>query len=103
MVNREANEIERLGVLGLEITPEIERMLPPLRGSGGVIVAARVADGPQINRRFQVGDVIYSVNGVVASGLAELRRQIGELKPGEPAAIFLERMGKTRFVALEMP
>jgi serine protease Do len=103
MVNREANEIERLGVLGLEITPEIERMLPPLRGSAGVIVAARVADGPQINRRFQVGDVIYSVNGVVASGLAELRRQIGELKPGEPAAIFLERMGKTRFVALEMP
>ena len=103
MVTREANEIAKLGVMGLELTPELERMLPPLRGSAGVIVAARVADGPWTNRLFQAGDVIYSLNGVVTGRLAELRRALAEIKPGEPVVIYLERFGKTRFVAFEMP
>ena len=47
MVTRDQNMIGKLGILGTELNQEIREMLPPLRRSAGVVVAARLAEGPE--------------------------------------------------------
>ena len=42
LVTRDQNMIQKLGILGIELNREIREMLPPLRRSAGVVVAARL-------------------------------------------------------------
>jgi S1-C subfamily serine protease len=42
------------------------------------------------------GDVIHSMNRVQITSVDNLRAEFGKLKPGEPAAMQVERNGKLR-------
>jgi serine protease Do len=62
MVTPEKNLVSRLGLLALDLTPELARMIPGVRAEQGVVVAGVTSDsrgeaGPA------PGDVIYGVNG----------------------------------------
>ena len=49
MVTRDQNMIQKLGILGIELNREIRAMLPPLRRSAGVAVAATRRHGDEIS------------------------------------------------------
>jgi len=63
MVDPTKNVVPKLGILGITIDRKVAELLPELRNSYGVVVAARGGDTPYTGDSLQLGDVIYSVNG----------------------------------------
>jgi serine protease Do len=103
MVTPEANTVSKLGILGIAIDQKTSPMLPDLRKSYGVIVAARAANPPYSgNDTLQQGDVIYSVNREPIASIEALRSTLDALAPGDPLIIQIERNGKLAFLSLEL-
>jgi serine protease Do len=100
-VNPEKNMIARLGILAIEINKEISEMLPDLRKSYGIVVAARAANAPFAAGVLQPGDVIHEMNGTPTVTIESLRDALNNLTPGVPAVLQIEREGKLMFLALE--
>ena len=76
LVTPEQNLIPRLGILGLDLTPELARGLPGLRSPHGVIVAV-VASADGDGSGLLPGDVIHGVNGSSVRTLSDLRGRRG--------------------------
>jgi serine protease Do len=102
MVSREQNHVRRLGILGLELGAKLRTALPQLRKPGGVLVAARVADGPYWNALFQAADVIYAVNSTPTPGLRQLRSALDGIEEGSAVVVQIEREGALRYVSFEL-
>ena len=98
-VTPEENLIQSLGILAVELTPTIAAMLPNLRNSEGVVVAARSTGG---NSALLRGDVIYTANKQPVRSLSDLRRVVTGLKPGDPLVLQIERRGQLMYLALEI-
>jgi serine protease Do len=101
LVTPERNLIPRLGTLALEIDDELRRSLGPLRGTEGVLVAARSGASSAPGDELRTGDVIYAVNGVSVRGLSELRAAVDRPQPGEPLVLHVERSGRLLYVVVE--
>jgi len=102
LVTPEKNLIPRLGALALELEDDLRRSLGPLRGTEGVLVAARSGTtGPGAGDELRPGDVIYAVNGISVRGLAELRSAVDRPLPGEPLVLHVERSGQLAYVVVE--
>ncbi|HEU5303220.1 MAG TPA: trypsin-like peptidase domain-containing protein [Gemmatimonadales bacterium] len=101
LVNPEKNLIPRLGILGLDMTPELARMLPGVRQPAGVLVAG-TATGQGAAPGPLPGDVIYAVNGTAVRTLADLRTAIGQLGAADPAVLQVGREGQLRFVIVTL-
>jgi serine protease Do len=101
-VNPEQSLVRQLGVLGLGITEDIEAMVPSLRVSSGVIVAARTEDPQAADVSLATGDVIHAVNGRRVTTLPDLRSALDTLKPHSPVVLQIERNGSFSFVAFEL-
>jgi serine protease Do len=93
--------IARLGIVGLTITPEVETLVN-VRIPSGVVVTSIVNDRLAVDSGLQEGDVIHSLNRARITSVANLREEFGKLKPGEPAAMQVERNGKLMYVTFEM-
>ncbi len=103
LVTPEKNTVSKLGILGIAIDKQTSPMLPDLRKSYGVIVAARTSSPPYSgNGTLQQGDVIYSVNREPITNVEALRTAIDAIKPGDPLIIQIERDGKLNFLSLEL-
>ena len=102
MVNPEDNLIPRLGILGIGIDKNLAQMLPDLRNSYGVVVAAGSTTDLSSGTGLESGDVIYSVNGVPVSTVEALKKRIDEFKPGDSIAMQIERSGRLMFVSIEL-
>jgi serine protease Do len=100
MVTPDRNLIARLGVLGLDLTPELARLIPGIRSPQGVVVAGVSLDtgpaGPL------PGDVIYSVNGIQVRTLADLRTAIERIAPDSAAILHIGRQGQLRFLTVTL-
>jgi serine protease Do len=101
LVTPEENLISRLGILGLDLTPELARMVPGIRDPQGVAVAGvapdvQGADGPV------PGDVIYAVNGERVRTLADLRTTIAGIAADSTAVIQVGRQGQLRFLTVTL-
>jgi serine protease Do len=95
--------IPSLGILALNLTPQITDLLPDLRRKTGVVVAAASAGVPFSQQgRLQAGDVIYSINGKPVGSIADLTGALGTFKPGTPAVVHLERAGTLMYVAFRV-
>ncbi len=101
LVTPERNLVPRLGVLALELDDDLRRSLGPLRGTEGVLVAARSGGSPGAEDDLRPGDVVYAVNGVSVRGLAELRSAVSRVAPGDPLVLHVERAGKLVYVVVE--
>ena len=97
LVTPEQNLIPRLGILGLDLTPELARGLPGLRSAHGVIVAV-VARGDGDESGLLPGDVIHGVNGSSVRTLSDLRGAVGQIAPDSAAVLQVGRRGRLRFV-----
>ena len=51
---------------------------------------------------LQEGDVIHALNRTSIRSVDELRNAFNRLKPGDPAALLVERNGKLTFLTFEM-
>jgi serine protease Do len=78
LVTPEQNLIGRLGILGLDLTPELARLIPGIRDPHGVVVAGVALDAQGVAAPVP-GDVIYGVNGAPVRTLADLRTTIAQV------------------------
>ena len=101
LVTPEKNLIARLGILGLDLTPELAQLIPGLRDSHGVVVAGAAADALGTGG-FMAGDVIYGVNGDRVQTLADLRAAIGQIAADSTAVIQIGRQGQLRFLTVRL-
>ena len=75
--------IRGLGIIGLDLTPPIARLLPPLRRDKGAVVARVTPETPFSQQgRLQPGDVVYALNGRAIAGVEELKKAAAALQPG---------------------
>ena len=101
LVTPERNLIPRLGILGLDLTPEIARAMPGIRNPNGVVVAAVAVDAEGTAGPLP-GDVIYGVNGVQVRTLVDLRTAIGQVASDSTAVLQVGRQGQLRFVMVTL-
>lgn len=101
--SNEQNLIPELGVFATGLTPRLNEQLGPFRLAQGVLVAARSADGPVLEEGFRAGDVIYALNREPTPTVERLRALLRKLKPGDALALQIERNGRLRFIAFELP
>jgi serine protease Do len=99
LVSPEKNLVPELGVFAVEIEKDVEAMLPPLRKSGGLVVAGRVGSAPLSELPLAPGDVIFEVDGKSVSDLAGLRSALA--KVGEVGLLQIQRGGVLSYVAFE--
>jgi serine protease Do len=94
--------IPRLGIVGITITPDVTALLGDLRIPTGVVVASTVADRLAVDSGLLEGDVIHSLNHAQITNVNSLRTEFNKLKPGDAAAMQVERNGRLTYVTFEM-
>ena len=93
----EKNLVPQLGIIGVEITPEIAAVATGLREPYGVIVMARAAgSGGEVP--LAAHDIIRSVNNRRVATLRALQESSAALKPGMPVTLQVQRQGKLIYV-----
>lgn len=102
LVNPEDNLVPRLGILGIGIDKKLAGLLPDLRNSYGVVVAAGSTTDLSTGTGLQPGDVIYSVNTSPVSTVEALKRKLDEFKPGDAIVMQVERSGRLLFIPIEL-
>jgi serine protease Do len=94
------NLVGRLGILALNLDPEIAQMLPVSRVRFGIVVVSTVAGA--IDARdggLAAGDIIFSVNRSPVNGLSDLRTTMDNFKTGDPVVLQLQRNGELMYLA----
>jgi serine protease Do len=94
--------IPRLGIVGASVTPEVVQILGDMRIPSGVLVTSIVADRLAVDSGLSAGDIIHSLNRTQVKTVEALRNAFTALKPGDPAAMQVERNGKLTYVTFEM-
>jgi serine protease Do len=101
LVSPDRHLIQRLGILGLDLSASLAAAVGGVRGIGGVLVAARALNtGAEYG--LEVADVILSVNGTLVKGLADLRSVIGRLPGNAAVALQVQREGQLIFLSFEI-
>jgi serine protease Do len=93
------NLVSRLGILGIELNPDLAHSLPDLRIPSGVIVAAKTSGAGAGEVPLQTGDVIHGLNGTTITSMADLRAGLAKLMPGDAVALLIERYGQIIYVS----
>jgi serine protease Do len=102
MVDPEKNVIPQLGILVVELDEKMQELLPGLRHTYGLVIAAESSDSPYSGESLKVGDVIYEVNHVPAVTIRAITSTLAALKSGDPVVIQVERDGRLMYVTLEL-
>jgi len=101
-VNPENSLIPRLGVLAIDLTPELRPRLGALRIPSGVVVVGRAADLIMPDTGLQAGDIIHQLNTTPIDSMDTLRTAVGVLKTGDAVVLQVERDGGLQYVSFEM-
>jgi serine protease Do len=102
LVDPVKNMVPQLGIVGLDITKDVLKLMPDLRRPAGVVVAARKAPAPYSGAPLQTGDAIYSVNRKIISNVQELRSTLSGYHAGQAIVLQVERDGRLIYVPLEL-
>lgn len=97
LVSPDRNLVPRLGVLALDLTPQLAQMIPGLRSQRGVVVAGVAADAAS---GLEPGDVIYGIDRSPIGTLSELRTGLDSLPVGGSVVLQVGREGQLRFVTV---
>ena len=91
--------VEALGIVALDLRPEIAQLLAPLRRSNGVVVVHPTPDAPYSQQgSLQAGDVIHAINGKEVANLQALKAALTETKVGSAVVLQIEREGSLMYV-----
>jgi len=94
--------VHQLGIIGVDLTPEVSNFLPPSRIDSGVVVAATTADHRADEIGLRAGDIIHALNTDPVTNLASLRAAVSHLKPGGAGALQIEHNGQLMFLTFEV-
>jgi serine protease Do len=100
--NAEKDIVPRLGILAIDLTPDLRSRIGTLRIYSGVIVLGRAADLIMPDTGLQTGDVIHALNTTAIPDMATLRTAVMALKPGDPVVIQVERSDGLTYLSFEM-
>ena len=98
----EKNLVPRLGILCLQIDKEVAQLMPDLRRSYGIIVAAKAPQGQTQMIDLQPGDIIHAVNNLPMAVLSTFQETIENFKRGDAVVLQIERDGRLQYVAFEI-
>jgi serine protease Do len=98
----EKSLVPRLGILAIDLTPEIRNQVSSLRVSSGVVVLGRAADLITPETGLQTGDVIHSLNTTPITSMDGLRSAVLALKTGDPVVLQVERSDGLTYLGFEM-
>src|SRR6202051_1739632 len=101
-VNPENSLIPRLGVLAIDLTPDLRSRLGSLRIPSGVVVVGRAADLIMPDTGLLASDIIHQLNTTSIDSMDGLRAAVGTLKTGDPVVLQVERDGGLLYVSFEL-
>jgi serine protease Do len=93
------NLVAHLGILGIELNPDLAHSLPDLRIPSGVIVAAKTSGTGIGEVPLQTGDVIHGLNGATVTSMSDLREGLAKLATGDAVVLLIERYGQLIYVS----
>ncbi len=96
------NLISRIGILGIELNPDLAHSLPDLRIPSGVIVAAKTTGVGIGEVPLQTGDVIHGLNGTTVTSMSDLRGGLAKLATGDAVVLLIERFGQLIYVSFSL-
>jgi serine protease Do len=98
LADPEKSSIARLGIIGVDIGDDTAALLPGLRISSGVFVAARteVSSGNEVP--LAAGDVIHAMNDFAVRSVDGLRVLMDGVKANSDLILQIERSGQLQFV-----
>jgi serine protease Do len=99
--NPETHLVRRLGIIALDIDRMVQQRLR-LRAGSGVIVLARVLEGPGATSALQPGDAIHAVDGAPIASVDQLKRAAKERDRSEPLVLQIERNGQFRYLTIDL-
>ncbi len=102
LATSEDNLVPKLGILGATIDSKLASLLPDLRSSRGVVVAALSPDSDADGTSLQTGDVIHSVNTNLIGSIAELNDRLKGFNSGDSIVLQIERDSRLMFVTVEV-
>lgn len=94
-------QVTKLGIVAVEIQPEIAASLSGLRIASGLIVVAKAADSNP-NSPLAAGDVIHALNDTAVETMDGLRSALDRLTPGSQIVLQIEREGKLMFISFKL-
>jgi len=98
MTTLQESIVPELAVVAFELDEEIRKVLPSLRSTTGVVVAAETPGTGMASGDLRTADVIYAINGKRVGSVKELRKALAPFEPGDPLVIQVERQGRLRYV-----
>jgi serine protease Do len=98
----EKSSVAKLGIIGIDVGDDTVSLLPGLRISSGVFVAARtqVSSGNEVP--LLAGDVIHAVNGFAVRSVDSLRVFVDDVKSNSELVLQIERSGQLQFVTCQI-
>jgi serine protease Do len=102
LASTEKNLVPRLGILCIEIDKELAHLMPDLRRSYGIIVAARAPQGQAQFVDLQAGDIIHAVNNTPVAALSLFQEVINGFKRGDAVVLQIERDNRFQYIAFEI-
>jgi serine protease Do len=102
LASSDAALVRRLGILAVTVDSKVLGILPSLRRSSGVAVAAVPAEYAGLNPGLVAGDVIYSLNKRRIDSLADLRSALTGKKAGDPMVFLVERFSQLIYVTANL-
>jgi serine protease Do len=98
----EKSLVPRLGILAIDITPDLRSQIGTLRIPSGVVVLGRAADLILPDTGLQTGDVIHALNTTPITSMDALRAAVLSLKTGDPVVLQVERSDGLTYLSFEM-
>lgn len=99
LVSAEKNLVPKLGLLGLDLTPQLAQMIPGVRAARGVVVAGVAGDA---STGLAPGDVIYGMDLSPIGTLTELRAGLDSIPSGGTVVLQVGREGQLRFLTVTL-
>jgi serine protease Do len=102
LADPEKSSIPALGIIGIDVADETAALLPALRISSGVFVAARTPSLAGSDVPLMTGDVIHAVGRVTVRSLDGLRVLLNDAPAHGEFVLQIERNGRLQFVTCQI-
>ncbi|HKV34805.1 MAG TPA: trypsin-like peptidase domain-containing protein [Pyrinomonadaceae bacterium] len=101
LTQSEKSRVSQLGVIVMDIDPQVAAKLTGLRIASGVLVVARQVDSTA-DVSLEAGDIIHTLNGSPIKSVEALRTALNRAAANTPVVLQIERSGKLMFVAFKL-
>jgi len=96
------NAKDRLGLVLMNVTPEIQRQLS-LEKASGVVVIDIDPQGSAAQSKLEKMDVIVEANGEPVENVGEYLAALGKVEKGQAVLLLVIRNAKPLYVAVDVP